>query len=292
MEVIRFRLNNLPPKRDNLSLALGHFDGVHRGHQSLFVANSLNAKGDAAALLFSNPFGKGPYLSSVEDKIRYALSSRLDALYVLENDESFFALEPEAFIQMLRDLGCTRVTVGPDFRFGHRAAGDIDMLRAAFEVEVVPMLEEDGEKISSRQIKSLLEAGDLKGANARLGRSYEIKGKVVEGFHNGKKLGFPTANIEPSFPYVLPYPGVYCCAVYFDGVAYRAMVNVGDNPTLGVAKKPTIEAYILDYDGDCYGKTLYCAFLAYVRQEKKFAGLEELKEQLKKDERYVRDLFA
>lgn len=292
MEIIRFRLEELPTPRKDLSLALGNFDGVHRGHQSLFVATSLNAKGDAGALLFANPFGLGPHLSSIEDKIRFSLSSRLDVLYVLENDPSFFDLEPEAFIDLLKRFGATRVVVGPDFRFGKNAKGTPETLRSCFEVEEVPMLELEGEKISSRQIKSLLEEGDLKQANERLGRSYEIRGTVKEGFHDGAKLGFPTANIAPSFDYVLPKIGVYCAAVYVDGVAYRAMVNVGVNPTLGKLDKPVIEAHILDYDGDCYGKTIYCAFLAYLRPEKKFDSLEQLKEQLQKDERLVRDLFA
>lgn len=292
MEIIRFTLNDLPAPRKGLSLALGNFDGVHRGHQSLFVKTSLNGKGDTAALIFDKPFGPGPFLSSTEDKKRFCLASRLDALYILDNDETFYQTNPQAFIELLKRLGTTRVCVGPDFRFGRDAKGTPEDLKGAFETEIVPLLEMNHEKVSSRQIKAMLESGDLQGANARLGRSYEIKGIVREGFHYGATIGYPTANIEPTFAYVQPKLGVYCAAVYLDGVAYRAMVNIGVNPTLGLIQKPTIEAHILDYDGDCYGKTAYCAFLAYIREEKKFNNLEELKAQLQKDERAIRDLFA
>jgi len=292
MEIVRFRLDQLPPKRDNLSLALGHFDGVHKGHQSLFVATSMGASGDAGALLFSKPFGKGPFLSSVEDKIRLCLSSRLDVLYVLDNDESFFQLTPEGFMDLLENLGVSRVCVGPDFRFGSKALGTPETLKGRFQTEIVPLLTYQGEKVSSSLIKDLLLQGEVHPAAERLGHSYEIMGKVQEGFHNGEKLGYPTANIIPTFDYLLPRPGVYCCAVYVSGIAYRAMVNVGTNPTLGLLDHPIVEAHILDYDGDCYGKTLYCAFLSYIREEKRFNSLEELKAQLEKDERVVRDLFA
>lgn len=293
MEIVRFTLASLPKKRESLSLALGNFDGLHRGHQSLFVHTSMESTGDAGALFFARPFGKGPYLTSVEDKIRLALNSHLDVIYVLDNDDSFFSLSPEVFIcDVLKPLGTARVVVGEDFRFGKDGAGDIETLKDHFQVDVVPMVTHEGKKIASRDIKALLEEGKVDLAAEMLGKPYEVSGIISEGFHNGEKLGFPTANISSSFDYVLPGPGVYCGVCYVSGVAYRAMVNVGVNPTIGKLVRPIIEAHLLDFDKRCYGKTIYCSFLRKIRDEVKFATLDELKEQLKKDEASVRMMLG
>ena len=188
MEILRFDLAHLPPKREKLSLALGHFDGCHKGHQKLFVETSLGSSGEAAALLFENPFPEGPYLSSIDDKIRYAQTSRLDALYVLQNEASFFDLSPEEFIEnVLLPLGTVRVCVGEDFRFGKGGKGTIEDLRKYFEVEVVPLLEEAGEKVSSSAIKLSLLEGNLTKANEFLGKPYEVSGIVSKGQGRGKR---------------------------------------------------------------------------------------------------------
>ena len=292
MKKIRFNLDNLPAKEEGLTLALGNFDGLHRGHQRLFVEASLSASREAGVMFFASPFGKGPYLSSVADKCRYALSSRLDALYIFDNDERIYSFSGKEFIEkVLLPLGTKRVVVGEDFRYGHNREGGIELLKEYFDVEVVPLLEEKGQKISSTWIKSLLSEGKIEEANELLGHSYEIAGNVSRGYQNGMKIGYPTANIVPTFPYVLPRNGVYCGVVYVLGKAYRAMINVGTNPTVGKLSEPIIEAHILDYDEDCYDKTLYCAFLSFIREERKFSSLDELKAQLKKDEARVRDIL-
>lgn len=293
METIYFSLNNMPVKNEGLSLALGNFDGVHRGHQRLFVETSLNSSRDAAALFFDEPFLSGPYLSSLDDKLRHALSSRLDALYVLQDAKSIYSLTPEEFIEkILLPLGTRRVVVGEDFRFGRGGVGDADTLRRYFDVDVVPLLLENGEKVSSTAAKHYLSLGDIEKTTSLLGRPYEISGVVGEGFHNGAKIGYPTANIHSDFPYVLPRPGVYAGVIYLSGKAYRAMINVGLNPTVGALSKPLVEVHVLDYEEDCYGKKAYVGFLAYVREEKKFASLDELGKQLREDERRIRDILA
>ena len=293
MDTVLFDLNHLPQAREDLSLALGNFDGFHAGHQRLFVETSLHAKGDAAALVFDEPFYEGPYLSNVQDKKRYALSSRLDALYVLQGAKEVYSLSAEEFIEkVLLPLGTRRVVVGEDFRFGKGAAGDPELLKRYFDVDVVPLLTEEGEKVSSTAIKKSLLEGDILRANKFLGRPYEISGKVVEGLHNGAKIGFPTANVSSSFPYVLPKSGVYAGVVYLLGKAYRAMINVGTNPTIGVIEKPLVEAHILDYEGDCYDAFVYVAFLAFIREEARFDDLAKLAQQLRKDEKIIRDLLA
>lgn len=293
MDVIVFDLNHLPPKEEGLSLALGNFDGCHVGHQALFVETALHASGVSAALFFDEPFGEGPCLSSVADKKRYALSSRLDRLYVLENAKGVYGFSPEEFMEkVLLPLGTKRVVVGEDFRFGRGAKGNADDLRKYFEVEVVPLLSIDGSKAASRTIKEYLLSGDMEKAMAMLGRPYEVSGKVAAGFHNGIKIGYPTLNVHSSFPYVLPKSGVYAGMVYISGKAHRAMINVGNNPTVGALRKPLVEVHVLDFDEECYGKFVYVSFLAFVREEKKFHSLEELGKQLREDERKIRDILA
>ena len=202
-------------------------------------------------------------------------------------------MEPEEFTHnVLVPLGTKRVIVGEDFRFGKGGKGTPETLRRFFDVDVVPLLKEGEEKISSSAIKSYLSRGQVVKAASYLGRSYEISGKVVEGLHNGAKIGYPTANISLGYDYLLPANGAYAGVIYLGGIAHRAMINVGNNPTVGYLDKPIVEVHILDYDEDCYGRFAYVAFLAYVREEKRFASLEELALQLREDEAKVRELLS
>ncbi len=284
MDIVRFDINHLPAPEKNLSLALGNFDAFHHGHQKVFVETALGAEGTSAALLFAKPFGRGRSLCSLEDKIRLSSNSRLDALYILENDESLFELSAEEFIErVLLPLGTTRVVVGEDFRFGKGQGGGLDELKARFKVEVVPLLEYKGKKIASRDIKKDIEAGHLEDLPGTLGRRYEVKGIVQHGLENGRSIGFPTINLGLDFPYVLPRTGVYIGISYISGIAYKSIINVGRNPTVGVLKHPLIEAHLLDYHGDAYGKLAYVAFFSFLREEAKFDSLEDLRKQLEKD---------
>ena len=293
MEIIRFGLDHLPPEEKNLSLALGAFDSLHKGHQKLFLETALGAEGTSAALLFAHPYGPGPYVCSLEDKIRLLGQMRLDALYVLENDESFFEMDAESFIsRLLRPLGTKRVVVGSDFRFGKGKGGGIEELRSAFVTDVVPLLECVGGKISSSMVKADIENGHVEQLPDLLGRRYEISGTVVSGKQNGRKIGFPTVNLELSFDYVLPKDGVYIGIVYLSGIAYKAIVNVGTNPTVGGLTTPHIEAHLLDYNGDAYGKRAYLSFYRFLREEQKFDTLDDLRVQLELDKLYCEDYFA
>ena len=293
MKRIDFSLENMPERNEGLTLALGNFDGIHQGHQRLFVRAMEQARADAAALFFETPFGEGKVLTSVDDKCRFALSSRLDAVYVLHNDASLFALSPEEFMtRVLLPLGVKRVVVGEDFRFGHKASGAPKDLEKYFEVTVEPLYKINDEKVASSSIKGYLAQGEILKATEALGHTYEVQGTVVEGFHNGSKLGYPTANIALLADYVLPKCGVYAGVCYISGIAYRAIINVGRNPTIGLLNEDIIEAHLLDYDADCYGKRIYCSFLAFLREERRFESLDELKEQLSRDEFLLRDVLA
>ena len=293
MDIVRFDLNHLPEKERKLSLALGNFDALHRGHQKVFVETALGAEGASAALLFAKPFGCGKAICSIEDKIRLSSSSRLDALYILENDETLFEMTPSRFIEeVLLPLGTTRVVVGEDFRFGKGKGGGIEELKAHFGVEVVPLLEHEGKKISSRSIRNDIEEGKLDHLPFTLGRRYEVQGKVVPGLQKGRTIGFPTVNLAFDFPYVLPRNGVYLGIVYLSGIAYKSIINVGKNPTVGALDHPQVEAHLLDYDGDAYGKRAYVSFYSFLREEKTFPSLNALGEQLGKDKEACEVYFA
>ncbi len=292
MEKIVFALNELPERKEGLTLALGNFDGFHLGHQSLVNECRLTSIGPSAILFFKNPYKGGEVLSDLEDKIRFSYSCGLDYAYCLDNDASFYELSPSSFLDLLERLGTKKVVCGPDFRFGKGREGDEETLRSRFLVEVVPFLkDENGNKISSHLIKEEIKKGDVQRARCLLGRHYETKGTVVHGLENGRKIGFPTLNLEPLAPYVLPKNGVYAGLVYLSGVPYKAMINVGENPTIGKRDKPIEEAHLFDYRGDAYGKRAYFQYISYIREERKFASLAELKSQLEEDKESVLDLL-
>ena len=281
---IDFSLNHLPEKKEGLTLALGNFDGLHLGHQSLVKEAEL-LPSPTGILFFKRPYlSTRPILSSVEDKIRYCAPFSLDCAYILDNDPSFYSLSKEDFVSLLKELGTQRVVVGEDFRFGKGQEGGIEELRKAFETHVAPLLLLNGKKVSSTQIREDLLAGDVEGAKALLGRPYEIVGEVVHGLSNGRKIGFPTLNLQTYCNYLLPQNGVYAGIVYLSGIPYKAMINVGTNPTIGKLSFPLAEAHLIGADVDGYGKRAYFSFLKRIRGERKFASLEELSQQLKIDE--------
>lgn len=292
MQRIDFSLDNLPSSNPGLSLALGNFDGFHLGHRELALA--CRAEGDPSGiLLFDHPYKTYPsYLSDAEDKIRFSYGTGLTCAYVLSCGEDFYSLSKGDFMALLKRLGAETLVVGEDYRFGQGALGTIGDLKAQFKVVVVPTLKDgSGAKISTSNIKKLISSGKIEDANSLLGHPYEIKGKVIHGLENGRKIGFPTCNLELDFPYLLPLDGVYCGLVYLSGVPYRAMINVGVNPTIGKLSTPLAEAHLLNADVDAYGKRAYFRFYKRVRGEEAFPTLEELKRQLCRDEEAVEDYF-
>ena len=292
MDKIVFSLDKLPEKKENLTIALGNFDGFHLGHQSLANETRINAVGSSAILFFTRPFKDDEVLSDLEDKIRFSYSFGLDYAYCLENDSSFYELDPSSFMDMLEKLGTTKVVCGPDFRFGKEKKGDVDALKKRFQVDVVSFLKDSkGEKISSHHIKELIREGNIEEAAKDLGRNYETKGIVVHGLENGRRIGFPTLNLEPSAHYALPKRGVYAGLVYLSGIPYKAMINVGNNPTIGSRETPIEEAHLFNFSGDAYGKRSYFQYVSYIREEKKFASLEELKNQLNQDKEAVLEIL-
>ncbi len=198
-------------------------------------------------------------------------------------DREFATRSAEDFIEtvLIEKLRAERVSVGENFRFGAKAKGDPAMLaaRSEFETRVVPLVEVDGETVSSTRIRALVAAGDMEGARHCLGAPFMVEGTVVEGDQRGRELGFPTANIVPDDRLAIPGHGVY--AAFANGVP--AAVNVGVRPTFDSGRGVLIETYLIDRDEDLYGSTLRVAFVERLRGEKRFASVEELIAQMRID---------
>jgi riboflavin kinase / FMN adenylyltransferase len=264
-------------------VAIGTFDGVHRGHQAViegadtvltFDPHPLEVIHPAALPKLIMPFG-------VKRDVIEGLGVR--ELVVIPFDREFATRSAEDFIEhvLIEKLGAEKVSVGENFRFGAKAKGDPAMLaaRTEFETRVVPLVEVDGETVSSTRIRALVAAGDMEGARHCLGAPFMVEGTVVEGDQRGRELGFPTANIVPGDRLLIPGHGVF--AAFADGVP--AAVNVGVRPTFDSGRGVLIETYLIDRDEDLYGKTLRVAFVERLRGEKRFAGVEELIAQMRID---------
>jgi riboflavin kinase/FMN adenylyltransferase len=213
-------------------------------------------------------------------------------LIVIPFDDEFSTIAPEDFCSqiLVEALGAERVSVGENFRFGAKARGDPRMLasRDEFETKVVPLVEVDGEIVSSTRVRSLVAAGEVEAATRCLGAPFLFEGTVVEGDGRGRELGFPTANIVPADDLVSPGHGVY--AAFADG--QPAAVNVGIRPTFETGRGLLVEAYLLDFEGDLYGRTLRIAFISRLRGERRFPGVEELIAQMHRDVEAARKLCA
>jgi riboflavin kinase / FMN adenylyltransferase len=264
-------------------VAIGTFDGVHRGHQAViddadtvltFDPHPLEVLHPAALPKLIMPFG-------VKRDVIDGIGVR--ELVVIPFDAEFAKRSAEQFIEevLVERLGAERVSVGENFRFGAKAQGDPAMLaaRAEFETRVVPLVEVDGETVSSTRIRALIAAGDMEGARHCLGAPFMVEGEVVSGDQRGRELGFPTANIVPDDRLAIPGHGVY--AAFANGVP--AAVNVGVRPTFETGRGVLIESYLIDFEGDLYGTDLRVAFVARLRGEKRFAGVEELIAQMRVD---------
>ncbi len=286
MEKLDFNITNVP-NANGCSLLLGDFDGLHLGHQKLFESAS---KEKTAVLVFDPSFPKekengGTVLASLDDKIRLFARYGADIAYVLKTDSSFFAMSSDDFVKkILLPMHPSELVVGEDYTFGKERQGKAIDLKKDFDTKIVPILRDmDGTKIGTREIKKLIANGEIEKANSYLGRRYEIVGKVRKGYQNGRKIGFPTANLSLNAKYQLPKDGVYSAISFLRGMPYRSIVNVGKAPTIGKLSESIVEIYLDGYSGECYDETIYLDFSYRIRDEKRFSSLEELKRQLQSD---------
>jgi riboflavin kinase / FMN adenylyltransferase len=264
-------------------VAVGVFDGVHLGHREVIRGNDTVLTFEPHPVHVVRPEAEPKLLTSFAVKEDLIASLGVEELVVIPFDESFAAQSPQDFIDqvLVGKLQATHVSVGENFRFGHRAAGDPETLGndPRFETRVVPLLEVDGEIVSSSHIRALVQAGEVDAAIRMLGAPFQLRGEVVEGDRRGRQLGFPTANLVPDERFVCPGHGVYVARA--DGAC--AAVNVGVRPTFATGRGVLIEAYLLDRDVDLYGQVLRVDFLHRLRGERRFPSVEDLVAQMQRD---------
>lgn len=281
-----------------LSIAIGVFDGVHIGHQALIGETAARARRDGGTALAATfdplpiqalaPGAPPSALSDVEDRIRLLREAGAGAVVVFAFTKEFAALPPDAFVRRLAGAGEVRqIFVGEDFQFGHDRAGNVGTLRAAgsahgFEVVVATPVRQDGEIVSSTRIRNALLAGDVGSAARMLGRAYGVRGTVVHGAKRGRALGFPTINLAVPTERLLPRDGIYAMSVRVGDTQVAAAASLGVRPTFGGGDR-TLEAYLLEWEGDVYGETIEAAFIKRLRDELRFASAAELSEQIARD---------
>jgi riboflavin kinase / FMN adenylyltransferase len=264
-------------------VAIGTFDGVHLGHREVideadtvltFEPHPLNVIHPEAAPKLIMPF-------DVKRDVIEGLG--VEELVVIPFDREFSAIDAERFCGgiLVERLGAKRVSVGENFRFGAKAKGDPELLasRPEFETRVVPLIEVEGETVSSSRIRALVAAGEVELAMRCLGAPFLLQGRVTEGDRRGRSLGFPTANLVPDDALIHPGHGVY--AAFANG--HPAAVNVGVRPTFETGRGLLVEAYLIDWDGDLYGHNLRVAFVRRLRGERRFPSVEELIAQMHRD---------
>jgi len=271
-------------------VAVGEFDGVHLGHREVIAGNDTVLTFEPHPLAVVRPEAAPRLLTSLDAKAELIAGLGVRELVLIPFDERFAAQTPQEFIDhvLVERLQATHVSVGENFRFGHGAAGDTDMLAAdpRFALRVVRLVEVDGEIVSSSHIRALVSAGDVEHAARFLGSPFQLRGEVVTGDRRGRELGFPTANIVPDEEFVCPGHGVYAARAN----GHCAAVSVGVRPTFGTGRAVLVEAFLLDFEGDLYGQELRVDFLARLRGERRFDTVETLVEQMHLDVEQTRRL--
>ena len=291
MKIIDIDLNELNELEEvkGLNLCLGFFDGLHLGHQE--VINEALKDGVTGVMTFDVPpnFATGKnivnsVLTSLFDKANLLERMGVKYLYILRMSKDLLNLSKDEFIEeILQKINPKAIYVGEDYRFGNEAKGTPNYLNNYFDVHILPLKQLSHRKISSRYIKNLISEGKMKDIPQYLGRNYSLVGLVVHGRGNGNKIGFPTANLDLDFPYVLPKIGVYMGYVKLLNSTYKAIIAVSTHPTIQELNKPVIEVHLLYYKGDLYGREIEVEFVDYMRDIFKFENIDDLRAQLEKD---------
>jgi riboflavin kinase / FMN adenylyltransferase len=273
-------------------VAIGVFDGVHKGHQAVIDDADTVLTFDPHPLSVINPDAAPKLIMPFDVKRDVIDGLGVAELVVIPFDRDFMKIPAEGFISeiLVKQLGARTVSVGENFRFGTRAQGTPQMLaeRDEFETRVVPLVEVDGETVSSSRIRGLVAAGEVDAAMRCLGAPFMVEGKVVEGDQRGRELGFPTANLVPDDRLIVPGHGVY--AAFANG--HPAAVNVGIRPTFETGRGLLIESYLIDFDDDLYGQNLRVAFVGRLRGERRFPTVEELISQMHRDVAEAREIVS
>ncbi|MBR7552935.1 bifunctional riboflavin kinase/FAD synthetase [Allobacillus sp. GCM10007491] len=304
MEVIRlnypedYKRNHLEPS----SLAVGFFDGVHRGHQQVIQAaidyaseNDLESAvmtfdPHPLAVLKNEPLSNF-LLTSLEEKVAIFEKMGIRYLFVVTFNKDLAKLSPQEFVdKFFIDLSIQHVSAGFDYSFGHKGAGKIhDMdqyARGKLTYTVVDKVTFESEKVSSTRIRELLNQGQPEQVKELLGRAYTLTGHVVKGYQRGREIGYPTANLEVDESRAIPKVGIYAVTAVVQGKNYDGMASIGYNPTFEEKHdKPLIEVHLFNFDCDIYNESIQVSFWSYIRDELAFNGVDELTQELKEDER-------
>jgi riboflavin kinase / FMN adenylyltransferase len=279
-------------RSDGRSVAVGTFDGVHLGHREVIADADTVLTFDPHPVSVVAPQHTPKLLTTPARKAELIASLGVQEVVVIPFDADFAKRSAQEFIDdvLVDALGARSVAIGENFRFGHKAQGDPQLLQAdeRFVTSVHALLEVDGEIVSSSHIRGLVLAGELREANRLLGSTFQLCGEVVHGDERGRELGFPTANLIPQELYVCPGHGVYACLA--NGQA--AAVSIGVRPTFETGRGELIEAYLLDFDGDLYGQELCLEFVERLRGERRFDTAEALVEQMHRDVARTRELVS
>ncbi|GMK48094.1 riboflavin biosynthesis protein RibC [Paenibacillus glycanilyticus] len=313
MEIItlNYPLSECPALLQNkkLAVAIGHFDGVHRGHRNV-ITQAVQIAKDTGALSAVMTFlphpkevlGQGDQyfscLTPPEEKRALFAELGVDIMLVVNFDLTFAAISPQQFVdEVLRPLHAAHVIVGFDFTFGAKGMGNPELMRTLgspdITVDIVEPLYENGEKVSSTYIRAALEKGDIALATTLLGRPYEVEGIVVHGDTRGRTIGFPTANVGLSKPYVTPCLGVFAIKAKVAGKTYYGVLNHGMKPTFNKEEiRPVLEAHLFDFHQEIYGEPITLEFHSFIRAEKRFGSVHELIEQIGEDAQQTKQFFG
>ena len=307
MEIITSLDAELKNKYPATVIALGTFDGLHLGHTDVINTAKDYAERSGlklAVFTFSNhplalirPDLVPVRIISAEEKIKLLESFGVDYLINIPFTEDFAALSPDEFLDRLACFNYRCLVVGENFTYGFLGSGKTETLERSgrkngFDVIVRPLVKMNGNVVSSTGIRNLIQAGHIEYANRMLGRAYAITGKIVHGEQRGRKLGFPTANIELLHgEMAVPAPGVYAVTAFIEGSICEGMGNIGNNPTFNDVEHARLEVNLFNCSGDLYGKTMSVQFHKYIRAEKKFSGVEELCRQIEEDKKAIKTYF-
>jgi riboflavin kinase/FMN adenylyltransferase len=283
-------------RRRERDLAVGEFDGVHIGHREVIRGADTVLTFEPHPRTVVAPDSAPALLTTLPVKADLIADLGVRELVVIPFDGRFARQSAQEFVdrELVERLGATRVSVGENFRFGHKAKGDAELLRAqrAFSTRVVELVELDGEIVSSTHIRGMVGAGEVGPARRFLGAPFQMRGRVIHGDKRGRTLGYPTANLRPEPGLVVPDHGVYACRAQVGGHNRLAAVNVGVRPTFETGRGLLVEAYLLDFDGDLYDRELRLDFLERLRGERRFETVDALVEQMHRDVEQAREIAA
>ncbi len=302
MKILKKSVGEAWTQSEQIAACIGYFDGLHIGHMGLVrnVVQLAAQTGLTPALITFDPdpwvtlrgMHDVPHLTSMSDRQRLAEKAGIQMFIILDFTEAMAQLEVDAFHAMLSQMHVRHLVCGHDFHYGRYGAGSPRTLmeQQDFAISVIEPITFDGVRISSSRIEQLIKEGEVEMASRLLGRFYFIRGKVAHGYQRGRRMRFPTANLQLEDAYLLPGKGVYAGSVEVEGKRWPAMINVGQNPTFA-NDALSIEANIFDFEDNIYGMPVVFRFIRFIREEKRFDSGEELIWQLKSDREAVRALF-